>query len=274
MKGAADAVLGTGPSSADSAYDTRSGTLLTFILLFVVGWIPILGQMVAGYVGGRRAGSPSRGFVATFVATFAAVVILFAVSALLTSMNSALANDPEAQIAAVSASSPLLGQGLSVGVDYLQGVFGGTGSFEINFTVYAMTIAFGIIGGVLADQSRKETRLIINSAGTSSDHRIRSLDKHRSGKTLGFESFEECTAMGVNSMNAVKRPAPVVKAVETRPQCVTETVDASPRVVATPTASAAPQKTNMFTEMLRRTEPKTETQEADKSSSGDELEFI
>ena len=56
VKEAADTILGTGADKADVMYDSRSGALLTFLLLFIVGWIPTIGQMVAGYVGGRRSG--------------------------------------------------------------------------------------------------------------------------------------------------------------------------------------------------------------------------
>src|SRR5574344_2438708 len=117
-KSAAEAVLGTGADTADTAYDMKSGALLTFLLLFALGWIPILGQMVSGYVGGRRSGSPVRGLAATGAATVCVLIVLTVISFILYSVNGALADDPAAEIAAVSATSPVLGQLMSAGVGY------------------------------------------------------------------------------------------------------------------------------------------------------------
>lgn len=36
-------------------------------LAILIGWIPIVGPAVAGYIGGRKAGSPGRGFVAGLI---------------------------------------------------------------------------------------------------------------------------------------------------------------------------------------------------------------
>ena len=108
VKGVAEAVLGTDQRGQRSVYDTRSGTLLTIILLFVVGWIPMVGQMVAGFVGGRRAGSPFRGFIAAFVGTMSVLLVLFVIVESIRGINSALINDPEGEIAVLTASAPLL----------------------------------------------------------------------------------------------------------------------------------------------------------------------
>lgn len=108
IKGAADTILGTGTDTADVVCDTRSGALLTFILLFVVGWIPTIGHMVAGYVGGRRSGSPYRGLLATSVATACVLVILTLIALFLDSVNGALSADYQAAIDSIREQSPLL----------------------------------------------------------------------------------------------------------------------------------------------------------------------
>ncbi len=243
VKGVAEAVLGTDQRGQRSVYDTRSGTLLTIILLFVVGWIPMVGQMVAGFVGGRRAGSPFRGFIAAFVGTMSVLLVLFVIVESIRGINSALINDPEGEIAVIAASSPFLQQMLSLFLDYSRELFG-SADFSINYATYMITIPFGIIGGIFADQAQKETRIIVTRTGKATARRVRSIEAYKEGKQLGFESFEQYSKMSVNTMAPVSRPVkdevPVNSArkptVRKRESPVTATVDTT-RVQSTPTSS-------------------------------------
>ena len=205
IKGAAEAVLGTDQRGQRSVYDTRSGTLLTIVLLFVLGWIPMIGHMVAGFVGGRRAGSPTRGLIATSVGTFTVLFILFLIVELIRAINSALLTDPEGEIAAITASAPLFQQLFSLFLDYSRELFG-SADFSINYGVYMITIPFGIIGGIFADQAQKETRIIVARTGKATARRVRSIEAYREGKQLGFESFEHYSRMSVNTMTQVSKP--------------------------------------------------------------------
>ncbi len=246
VKGAAEAVLGTDQRGQRSVYDTRSGTLLTIILLFVVGWIPMVGQMVAGFVGGRRAGSPFRGFIAAFVGTMSVLFVLFVIVESIRGINSALINDPEGEIAVIAASSPFLQQMLNLFLDYSRELFG-SADFSINYATYMITIPFGIIGGIFADQAQKETRIIVTRTGKATARRVRSIEAYKEGKQLGFESFEQYSKMSVNTMAPVSRPVkdevPVNSArkptVRKRESPVTATVDTT-RVQSTPTSSVTP----------------------------------
>lgn len=243
VKGVAEAVLGTDQRGQRSVYDTRSGTLLTIILLFVVGWIPMVGQMVAGFVGGRRAGSPFRGFIAAFVGTMSVLFVLFVIVESIRGINSALINDPEGEIAVIAASSPFLQQMLSLFLDYSRELFG-SADFSINYATYMITIPFGIIGGIFADQAQKETRIIVTRTGKATARRVRSIEAYKEGKQLGFESFEQYSKMSVNTMAPVSRPVkdevPVNSArkptVRKKESPVTATVDTT-RVQSTPTSS-------------------------------------
>jgi hypothetical protein len=246
VKGVAEAVLGTDQRGQRSVYDTRSGTLLTIILLFVVGWIPMVGQMVAGFVGGRRAGSPFRGFIAAFVGTMSVLFVLFVIVESIRGINSALINDPEGEIAVIAASSPFLQQMLSLFLDYSRELFG-SADFSINYATYMITIPFGIIGGIFADQAQKETRIIVTRTGKATARRVRSIEAYKEGKQLGFESFEQYSKMSVNTMAPVSRPVkdevPVNSArkptVRKKESPVTATVDTT-RVQSTPTSSVTP----------------------------------
>lgn len=243
VKGVVEAVLGTDQRGQRSVYDTRSGTLLTIILLFVVGWIPMVGQMVAGFVGGRRAGSPFRGFIAAFVGTMSVLLVLFVIVESIRGINSALINDPEGEIAVIAASSPFLQQMLSLFLDYSRELFG-SADFSINYATYMITIPFGIIGGIFADQAQKETHIIVTRTGKATARRVRSIEAYKEGKQLGFESFEQYSKMSVNTMAPVSRPVkdevPVNSArkptVRKRESPVTATVDTT-RVQSTPTSS-------------------------------------
>ena len=243
VKGVAEAVLGTDQRGQRSVYDTRSGTLLTIVLLFVLGWIPMIGHMVAGFVGGRRAGSPARGLIATTVGTFVVLLVLFLIVESIRGINSALLNDPEGEIMTLTASAPLFQQLFNLFLDYTRQLFG-SADFSINYGNYLITIPFGIIGGIFADQAQKETRIIVARTGKATARRVRSIEAYKEGKQLGFESFEQYSRMSVNTMTSVNRPVkeetPVNSARKTtvrrKESPVTATVDTT-RAQSTPTSS-------------------------------------
>lgn len=247
IRGAADAVLGTDRRGQSRIYDTRSGTFLTIILLFILGWVPMFGQMVSGFAGGRRAGSPARGLIASFTGTFIVLLVMFLVVEILRGINSSLVTDPEGEIALIASSSPVLQQLLDASLGYCRELFGNP-DFSIDYAMYAITIPFGLIGGIFADQSQKEARLIVARTGRANARRVRSMDAYKDGKTLGFESFEQCTSMSVNTMSmTVNRSpgrtvethtAPVKKTtVRTKESPVSATVETT-RVQSSPTSSA------------------------------------
>ena len=251
IRGAAEAVLGTDKRGQSRIYDTRSGTLLTIVLLFLLGWIPTFGQMIAGFVGGRRAGSPMRGFVASLVGTFAVVLFLFLTLEIIRAIDSALVTDPEGEIELIASSSPVLQQLLDAALGYGRQLFGNA-DFTINFAIYAITIPFGVIGGIFADQAQKETRLIVARTGKVNARRVRSIDAYKDGKSLGFETFEQCTAMSVNTMAtpsrmSVRKETPSVttarKATTVRPRenPVSATVETT-RVQSSPTSTGTVRK--------------------------------
>ena len=249
-RGVAEALLGTDQKGQNSLYDTRSGTFLTTILLFVLGWIPMIGQMVAGFVGGRRAGSPLRGFIAVFFGTIITLLIMFLTVEGLNAINSALISDPEGEIAFIAASHPVLQQLLDGALGYSRALFGHS-DFTIDYGMYMITIPFGIIGGIFANQAQKEARIIVSRTAKASARRIRSLDAFKSGKPMGFETFEHYTAMSVNSMatpmsvNSMKKEEPQQQPaakpkrtiVRTKESPVSATVDRS-RVQSSPTSSS------------------------------------
>ncbi len=216
IKEATDTILGTGADTADSMFDSRSGALLTFLLLFIVGWIPTFGQMIAGYVGGRRSGSPYRGFFATSIATVCVLVILTLIAFFLDSINGALITDSQVQLDRLREQSPILADFAAPAVDYLKAMFGGA-SLSVAYASYAITPVFGVIGGVVSNQMQKEIRYIIHSAGKAPGQHVRSLDLHRSGKPMGFTYSQVSSSFSVNA-NASPAFTPVQHVSEVRPQ--------------------------------------------------------
>ena len=51
-------------------------------LSILLGWIPVVGPAIAGYVGGRKAGSPGRGVVAGIIPAIALGVLVAVVLAM------------------------------------------------------------------------------------------------------------------------------------------------------------------------------------------------
>jgi len=48
-------------------YNFWSAVKYTFGLSLLLWWLPVFGQMIAGYVGGRRAGAPWKGMIAALL---------------------------------------------------------------------------------------------------------------------------------------------------------------------------------------------------------------
>lgn len=191
--------MGTDAKGQSNLYDTRSGTILTIVLLFALCWMPPIGPVVAGFVGGRRAGSPFRGLVSGLVGTGAVMGIMLLAVSVMESVNAAVLTDPEGEIAEVAAMYPFLQQVLDMTLSYARSLFGNH-DFNINYGVYAITIPFGIIGGVVADQAQKEARLLVTRTERLNFRNARSIDSFMQGKEIGFETYDRYCAMSVNTM--------------------------------------------------------------------------
>ena len=58
-----------------------SAVKYSFVLTILLWWLPVFGQMVAGFVGGRRAGKPWKGVLAALVP----LTVIFVISSLVDS---------------------------------------------------------------------------------------------------------------------------------------------------------------------------------------------
>jgi hypothetical protein len=155
--------------SSKVVYSFWSASKYVLILSLMLWWLPMFGQMIAGYVGGRRAGGPWKGVAASIVP----VVCLYAVltgfdSGFLPSHALGVAIAPSAIGAALTHSIPFVSPYLQFSSDYIGSfvnMLEGASPYGIN--VYVLTVAFAYIGGVLAEQNRREIEYSSGSVTSS-----------------------------------------------------------------------------------------------------------
>src|SRR5467141_2146182 len=134
-----------------------SSSRIILILSFLLWWVYPAGPMIAGYVGGRRAGSPMKAVVAALMPVIAIFVA-----------NAAYAhNFASHQSDGVSSILPFLVPYKEFMVSYMRGfVEALTTTFGMGTNGYLMVIIFSYIGGLIAEQTRRE--LVYRSGSGSS----------------------------------------------------------------------------------------------------------
>ncbi len=144
--------------SSKVVYSFWSASKYVLILSLMLWWLPMFGQMIAGYVGGRRAGSPWKGVVAAIVPVVALYGIMagFSTGFFPTHVGS-VAIAPAAIATVLTHDIPLLSPYLHFTSEYVGSfvdALAGASPYGIN--TYVLTVAFAYIGGVLAEQNRRE----------------------------------------------------------------------------------------------------------------------
>ncbi len=153
VDGEAGRMRGEGPP-----FSFWGSSRVILILSFLLWWIQPAGPMIAGFVGGRRAGSPMKAVVAALLP----VVVIFAA-------NGVYAHNVAAQQIDFVASLPnVVGDGAAsilpflapykeFLVDYMVGFVRALQStFGMGTNGYLMVIIFSYIGGLIAEQTRRE----------------------------------------------------------------------------------------------------------------------
>lgn len=143
-------------------YSFWSSVKYTFILSFLLWWLPIFGQMIAGYVGGRRAGTPWRGVIAALIPMAVIFVIIGAMNAgLLPTVIFGVNVSPDAFLGSVAAQVPIIAPYLNFATAYMDqflSLMQSTTSLRLDS--YLITVAFAYIGGILSDQTRREIEYV------------------------------------------------------------------------------------------------------------------
>ena len=159
-------------SSSDDPFNYWSAVKYGSVLMFLLWWIPIFGPMIAGYVAGRRAGTPLKGvfavsiplavvfFVATRVSIKVIPTVWFGVDL-----------GPEAIFGSLASAMPVFAPFANFTTGYLESFIGtvqGTSGLRMDF--YILGLAFAYIGGAMALQSLREMQYVVKHGGDRGMH--------------------------------------------------------------------------------------------------------
>ena len=138
-------------------YSFWSGVWYTAVLSVLLFWVPPFGQMIAGYVGGRKAGSPFKGLLAALL-PMCLIFILFMLrfaNVFVDPINRFLGLPGEGADY-VSSNLPVLGPVFGFMSEYIYAFGSNLWSYEFFIYPYVLTVIFGYVGGILSLQHRKE----------------------------------------------------------------------------------------------------------------------
>jgi len=144
--------------SSDVVYSFWSASKYVLILSLMLWWLPMFGQMIAGYVGGRRAGGPWKGVAASIIPVVGLYVVMTGFdSGFFPSHVFGVAVAPAAIGASLSTSIPFISPYIQFSSEYLGSFVDAlAGSSPYGINTYVLTVAFAYVGGVLAEQNRRE----------------------------------------------------------------------------------------------------------------------
>ena len=203
------AIEGAAGINSNSFYDSKSGLSMVVVLALALSWIPYVGPIVAGFVGGRRAGSIVRGFV---VGVFGSLLV-FGIAFLL-NLGLMKLFEPQYQsfMDTLEAISPSILVGLESISSYLSDNFvtvASDMSVSIQTQTYASILGFAMIGGVFADQARKELRIIVSqSMDVNRPRPARSTTAFVAGRDMGFQNYDDLSRVGVKVVSDNDVPVP------------------------------------------------------------------
>ncbi|HXK36033.1 MAG TPA: hypothetical protein VJ553_00420, partial [Candidatus Paceibacterota bacterium] len=144
--------------SSNVVYSFWSASKYVLILSLILWWLPMFGQMIAGYVGGRRAGGPWRGVAASILPVVCLYVVMTGFdSGFFPSHVLGVAIAPAAVSVVLSDSVPFISPYIHFSSEYIGSfveALSGASPYGIN--TYILTVAFAYVGGILAEQSRRE----------------------------------------------------------------------------------------------------------------------
>ena len=154
-------------NNSGPVYSFWGAVKYTFILTLLLWWLPIFGQMIAGFVGGRRAGTPLKAVIAAFIP----ILIIFTVMTLfnqgiLPSEINGVTINPEQVFSNFGTGVPFIEPYLVFASQYVQAFMGAIQAVNL-FRVdnYIVVLAFAYIGGVLSQQTRRELEYVAEHGG-------------------------------------------------------------------------------------------------------------
>src|SRR5213595_1003895 len=135
-----------------------SSSRVILILSFLLWWIQPAGPMIAGYVGGRRAGSPIKAVIAALMPVFAIYIANITYAHNFASHPADfVAQLPMAVGDAAASILPFLIPYKQFMISYLQGFVQGLATtFGMGTNGYLMVVIFAYIGWLIGEQTRRE----------------------------------------------------------------------------------------------------------------------
>ena len=139
-------------------YGFWPGLKYTVILSVLLFWMPPFGQMIAGYVGGRKAGTPVKGFFATLLP----VIMVFAIYGfirvgILPGLDTIWTRGFDT-ISSVAIGIPLIGPIMDFSLHYLGFFSSYIGMGSAWLAPYVLTLLFGYAGGVMSLHHKRELK--------------------------------------------------------------------------------------------------------------------
>lgn len=132
------------------------GIWYVFILSCLLWWLPLFGQMIAGYLGGRKAGSPTKGVFVAVIPVFIILLLFVGMDLGMLPFLGAIAGIPTMIMEGIQGFSPHA-------ASYVSGMYISLKSFVgLDGNGFIIIVVFGLIGGMMADMNKKE---IIRATG-------------------------------------------------------------------------------------------------------------
>ena len=253
--------------------DLWSAIRYTLLLSMLLWWLPIFGQAFAGYVGGRKAGTPAKGMLATATSALLMVAVVTVIGSYAISGSDFLTAEPSELVASIGMDFPAMGTLMAYILAYLQSFFlmiTGTTSMKLN--VYIITVVFGLIGGVLAEQRSKEAAN--KTPGDGEQVFVpRSLAAYVQGKKLGFENFDD--RLSINHTKVPEQKVVTVHKTLVRNLTARDGTKVVPEPASTPEVQKAEQRQSPFAGLIHRAErDDPEKERVRHRKSKDDLEYI
>ena len=222
---------------AGMVYSFWGAVKYTFVLTLLLWWLPIFGQMIAGYVGGRRAGSPIKAIVAAFVPVVAIYTIMYLFSSgILPSQINGFTINPELMFTNFGTGVPYIEPYLQFAGLYAQSFMGMIQSLNLfKIDNYIVLMAFAYIGGVLAQQTRRELEYVADHGGHKTQIVI-GKDQSDDKTPLRLRALRyakpqtEDSDLGFNEMEALDGDGEIVEDIEPQPIHTTKRRSASQMV--------------------------------------------
>lgn len=150
------------PFLGGKPYSIWSASKYILMITLMLYWLPLVGQMIGGFIGGRRAGSPFRALLAAIIP----VAVLYLISSALQSGFIPIKLQNTTYVAYLLIQSVL--QKMPIASPYMNFATTYVGSFinelrtatSLKLGNYLITIAFAYVGGILSDQSRRELEYV------------------------------------------------------------------------------------------------------------------